>query len=132
MKASPISVASLSVCPPPVISESVFRCMEAYGSPSLMDASKSSALRNLTSAIFRGWKWEALNAKIGRWIRAAKVCIRVLFASEKNLCKQIFKDEEEVGVKDEEEDGGAYYTEQQVAQIWSENGGILPWNMQVL
>lgn len=28
--------------------------------------------------------------KIRRWIRAAKVCVRVVFASEKRLCEQIF------------------------------------------
>ncbi|KAK4349809.1 hypothetical protein RND71_029122 [Anisodus tanguticus] len=34
--------------------------------------------------------WETLETKIRRWIRAAKVCVRILFASEKKLCEQIF------------------------------------------
>ncbi|XP_010462310.1 PREDICTED: exocyst complex component EXO70B1-like isoform X2 [Camelina sativa] len=35
--------------------------------------------------------WEAVEVKIRRWIRAAKVCVRVVFASEKRLCEQIFE-----------------------------------------
>ncbi|WVY98013.1 hypothetical protein V8G54_030164 [Vigna mungo] len=31
-----------------------------------------------------------LENKIRRWIRATKVCVRTLFASEKKLCEQIF------------------------------------------
>ncbi|MCE3050118.1 hypothetical protein HAX54_046483 [Datura stramonium] len=36
-------------------------------------------------------EWETLETKIRRWIRAAKVCVRILFASEKKLCEQIFE-----------------------------------------
>ncbi|CAN8321876.1 unnamed protein product [Cochlearia groenlandica] len=39
--------------------------------------------------------WEALEVKIRRWIRAAKVCVRVVFASEKRLSEQVFEEEEE-------------------------------------
>ncbi|KAJ6415805.1 hypothetical protein OIU84_004575 [Salix udensis] len=35
-------------------------------------------------------EWETLETKIRRWIRAAKVCVRILFASEKKLCEEIF------------------------------------------
>uniref|UniRef100_A0A0C9RZ14 Exocyst subunit Exo70 family protein n=1 Tax=Wollemia nobilis TaxID=56998 RepID=A0A0C9RZ14_9CONI len=35
-------------------------------------------------------EWEALDAKIKHWISAVKICIRVLFASEKRLCDQVF------------------------------------------
>ncbi|KAG5523593.1 hypothetical protein RHGRI_035406 [Rhododendron griersonianum] len=35
-------------------------------------------------------EWENLEAKIRWWIRAARVSIRIIFASEKKLCEQIF------------------------------------------
>ncbi|OVA08321.1 Exocyst complex protein Exo70 [Macleaya cordata] len=35
--------------------------------------------------------WDALVVKIRRWIRAANICIRILFSSEKRLCEQIFE-----------------------------------------
>jgi len=31
-----------------------------------------------------------LEVKIKKWIRAVKVCIRLLFASEKHRCEQVF------------------------------------------
>lgn len=34
--------------------------------------------------------WEALEAKIKKWIQAMKVAVKVLFASERRLCDQIF------------------------------------------
>ncbi|KAL8228588.1 hypothetical protein R6Q59_000014 [Mikania micrantha] len=37
-------------------------------------------------------EWEALAAKIGKWIRSVKLCVSVLFASEKTLCQLIFQD----------------------------------------
>ncbi|KAL5193993.1 Exocyst complex component EXO70B1 [Glycine soja] len=37
-------------------------------------------------------EWEQVGNKIRRWIKAAKVCVRTLFASEKKLCEQIFDD----------------------------------------
>ncbi|KFK35661.1 hypothetical protein AALP_AA4G020800 [Arabis alpina] len=43
--------------------------------------------------------WEVVEVKIRRWIRAAKVCVRVVFASEKRLYELIFdgEDDEEEG-----------------------------------
>ncbi|KAJ0981100.1 hypothetical protein J5N97_009355 [Dioscorea zingiberensis] len=35
-------------------------------------------------------EWEALEAKIRRWIRAARACVRLLFASERRLCDLVF------------------------------------------
>ncbi|CAL9176896.1 unnamed protein product [Musa hybrid cultivar] len=35
-------------------------------------------------------EWDALEAKIRRWIRAARVCVRIIFASERRLCEHIF------------------------------------------
>uniref|UniRef100_A0A0C9QT19 Exocyst subunit Exo70 family protein n=1 Tax=Wollemia nobilis TaxID=56998 RepID=A0A0C9QT19_9CONI len=36
--------------------------------------------------------WESLEAKIKKWIQAFKVAVRVLIAREKDLCNQIFED----------------------------------------
>uniref|UniRef100_A0A0D6QZR5 Exocyst subunit Exo70 family protein n=1 Tax=Araucaria cunninghamii TaxID=56994 RepID=A0A0D6QZR5_ARACU len=36
--------------------------------------------------------WESLEDKIKKWIQAFKVAVRVLFAREKDLCNQIFED----------------------------------------
>nr|XP_009381616.2 PREDICTED: exocyst complex component EXO70B1-like [Musa acuminata subsp. malaccensis] len=35
-------------------------------------------------------EWEVLEANIRRWIRAARVCVRVVFASERRLCELVF------------------------------------------
>ncbi|KAG5108679.1 hypothetical protein JHK84_045586 [Glycine max] len=35
-------------------------------------------------------EWEQFENKIRHWIKATKVCVRTLFASEKKLCEQIF------------------------------------------
>ncbi|KAI3789855.1 hypothetical protein L2E82_02659 [Cichorium intybus] len=70
-------------------------CVQVYGSvrKSVVDGSfKKLGVEKLSIGDIQRLEWEALNTKIGRWIRAAKVCIRVLFASEKKLCKQIFED----------------------------------------
>ncbi|XP_076887039.1 exocyst complex component EXO70A1-like [Bidens hawaiensis] len=70
-------------------------CVQVYGSVRkyVVDGTfKKLGVEKLSIGDIQRLEWEALNAKIGRWIRAAKVCIRVLFASEKKLCKQIFED----------------------------------------
>ncbi|CAL9196804.1 exocyst complex component EXO70A1-like [Musa acuminata AAA Group] len=43
-------------------------------------------------------EWDALEAKIRRWIRAARVCVRIIFASERRLCEHIF---EGLGIADD-------------------------------
>ncbi|CAH8293056.1 unnamed protein product [Eruca vesicaria subsp. sativa] len=35
-------------------------------------------------------EWDVVEGKIKKWIRAAKVCIRIVFSSEKRLCSQLF------------------------------------------
>ncbi|URE29792.1 Exo70 exocyst complex subunit [Musa troglodytarum] len=35
-------------------------------------------------------EWDALEAKIRRWIRAAKICVRIVFSSERRLCDRVF------------------------------------------
>ncbi|KAL7617447.1 exocyst complex component EXO70A1 [Lactuca sativa] len=79
-----------------MIAAGYFReCVQVYGSvrKSAVDASfKKLGVEKLSIGDIQRLEWEALNSKIGKWIRAAKVCIRVLFASEKRLCQQIFED----------------------------------------
>ncbi|XP_076901165.1 exocyst complex component EXO70A1-like [Bidens hawaiensis] len=47
---------------------------------------------NLTVGDIQRLDWETLNTKISKWVRAAKICIRVLFTTEKTLCSLIFQD----------------------------------------
>ncbi|KAI3773284.1 hypothetical protein L1987_47809 [Smallanthus sonchifolius] len=79
-----------------MITAGYFReCVQVYGSvrKSAVDATfKKLGVEKLSIGDIQRLEWEALNAKIGKWIRAAKVCVRVLFASEKRLCQLIFED----------------------------------------
>ncbi|KAI3786215.1 hypothetical protein L1987_45350 [Smallanthus sonchifolius] len=78
-----------------MISAGYFReCVQVYGSvrKSAVDASfRKLGVEKLSIGDVQRLEWEVLNAKIGKWIRAAKMCVRVLFASEKRLCEQIFE-----------------------------------------
>ncbi|XP_057455046.1 exocyst complex component EXO70A1-like [Lotus japonicus] len=68
-------------------------CIQVYGSvrKSAVDASfRRLGVEKLSIGDVQRLEWEQLEAKIRRWIRAAKVCVRTLFASEKRLCEQIF------------------------------------------
>ncbi|KAL1293699.1 hypothetical protein HN51_054336 [Arachis hypogaea] len=68
-------------------------CIQVYGSvrKSAVDASfRRLGIEKLSIGDVQRLEWEQLEAKIRRWIRAAKVCVRTLFASEKKLCEQIF------------------------------------------
>lgn len=68
-------------------------CIQVYGSvrKSTVDASfRRLGIEKLSIGDVQRLEWEQLEAKIRRWIRAAKVCVRTLFASEKKLCEQIF------------------------------------------
>lgn len=68
-------------------------CVQVYGSvrKSAVDASfRRLGLEKLSIGDIQRLDWDALEVKIRRWIRAAKACIRVLFASEKKLCEEIF------------------------------------------
>ncbi|KVH92917.1 exocyst complex component EXO70A1-like [Cynara cardunculus var. scolymus] len=92
----PESISDLRCIAQRMITAGYFReCVQVYGSvrKSVVDGSfKKLGVEKLSIGDIQRLEWEALNAKIVRWIRAAKVCIRVLFASEKRLCKQIFED----------------------------------------
>ncbi|KAF9616059.1 hypothetical protein IFM89_028525 [Coptis chinensis] len=70
-------------------------CIQVYGSvrKSSIDASfRRLGIEKLSIGDVQRLEWEALETKIRRWIRAAKVCVRVVFASEKVLCERIFED----------------------------------------
>ncbi|KAL2493330.1 exocyst subunit exo70 family protein D1 [Abeliophyllum distichum] len=69
-------------------------CIQVYGSvrKSVVDASfKKLGIEKLSIGDIQRLDWEILETKIRRWIRASKICVRVLFASEKTLCQQIFE-----------------------------------------
>lgn len=78
-----------------MISAGYFReCVQVYGSvrKSAMDASfRQLGIEKLSIGDIQRLEWEVLETKIKKWIRAAKVCIRILFASEKKLCEQIYE-----------------------------------------
>ncbi|KAL8233165.1 hypothetical protein R6Q57_002943 [Mikania cordata] len=60
---------------------------------SAVDASfKKLGVEILSIGDIESLVWEALAAKIGKWIRSVKPCVKVLFASEKTLCQLIFQD----------------------------------------
>ncbi|CAI0419213.1 unnamed protein product [Linum tenue] len=68
-------------------------CIQVYGSvrKSAVDSSfRRLGIEKLSIGDIQRLEWDALESKIRRWIRAAKVCVRILFASEKKLCEQIF------------------------------------------
>ncbi|XP_027335199.1 exocyst complex component EXO70A1-like isoform X2 [Abrus precatorius] len=68
-------------------------CIQVYGSvrKTAVDGSfRRLGIEKLSIGDVQRLEWEQLEAKIRRWIRAAKVCVRTLFASEKKLCEQIF------------------------------------------
>lgn len=68
-------------------------CIQVYGSvrKSSFDSSfRKLGIEKLSIGDVQRLEWEALEGKIRRWIRAARVCVRILFASEKKLCEQIF------------------------------------------
>ncbi|XP_019155136.1 PREDICTED: exocyst complex component EXO70B1-like [Ipomoea nil] len=59
---------------------------------SSVDASfRKLGIEKLSIRDIQRLKWETLEMKIRRWIRVAKLCVRVLFASEKKLCEQVFE-----------------------------------------
>ncbi|KAH0982314.1 hypothetical protein GBA52_009491 [Prunus armeniaca] len=68
-------------------------CIQVYGGvrKSAVDSSfRRLRIEKLSIGDVQRLQWEQLEAKIRRWIRAAKACVRIVFASEKKLCEQIF------------------------------------------
>ncbi|OVA04228.1 Exocyst complex protein Exo70 [Macleaya cordata] len=69
-------------------------CIQVYGSvrKSAVDASfRRLGVEKLSIGDVQRLEWDELEAKIRSWIKAAKICVRILFASEKKLCEQIFE-----------------------------------------
>lgn len=69
-------------------------CVQVYGSvrKSALDSScHCLGIEKLSIGDIQRLEWELLESKIRQWIKAVKVCVRILFASEKSLCGQIFK-----------------------------------------
>ncbi|XP_022721623.1 exocyst complex component EXO70A1-like [Durio zibethinus] len=69
-------------------------CIQVYGSirKSAVDSSfRKLGIEKLSIGEIQRLEWEDLESKFRRWIRAARVCVRILFASEKKLCEQIFE-----------------------------------------
>uniref|UniRef100_A0A0C9S996 Exocyst subunit Exo70 family protein n=1 Tax=Wollemia nobilis TaxID=56998 RepID=A0A0C9S996_9CONI len=78
----------------------VRECMQVYGSirKSIVDDSLLRlGIEKLSIGDVQRLDWNILEGKIKKWIKAAKVCIRMLFASEKRLCEQIFEGISPVG-----------------------------------
>ncbi|MQM20039.1 hypothetical protein Taro_053053 [Colocasia esculenta] len=68
-------------------------CVQVYGSvrKAAVDHSlRQLGVEKLSIGDVQRLEWEALETKIRRWIRAARTCVRVVFASERRLCEQIF------------------------------------------
>ncbi|XP_042507041.1 exocyst complex component EXO70A1-like isoform X2 [Macadamia integrifolia] len=68
-------------------------CIQVYATvrKSAIDASfRLLGIEKLSIGDIQRLEWDVLESKIRRWIRAAKVCVRIIFASEKQLCEQIF------------------------------------------
>eukprot|EP01018_Ginkgo_biloba_P027554 Gb_13326 [translate_table: standard] len=71
----------------------VRECVQVYGSirKSMVDESLYRlGIERLSIGDVQRLDWETLELKIKKWIQAAKVCVRMLFASEKRMCEQVF------------------------------------------
>ncbi|KAK6914668.1 Exocyst complex subunit Exo70, C-terminal [Dillenia turbinata] len=72
----------------------VRECVQVYASArkASVDASfKQLGIERLSIGDIQRTEWDVLETKIRRWIRASRVCTRILFSSEKKLCEQIFE-----------------------------------------
>lgn len=72
----------------------VRECVQVYGSvrKSVVESSfRRLGIEKLSIGDIQRLEWEVLEVKIRRWIKAAKACIRILFASEKRLTELIFE-----------------------------------------
>ncbi|KAL1810623.1 hypothetical protein DCAR_0730335 [Daucus carota subsp. sativus] len=69
-------------------------CVQVYASvrKSVVESTfRKIGVEKLSIGDIQRLQWEELEVKIRRWIRAAKLCIRILFASEKRLSELIFQ-----------------------------------------
>ncbi|KAH0453493.1 hypothetical protein IEQ34_017817 [Dendrobium chrysotoxum] len=68
-------------------------CFQVYGSvrkSAVELCFRHLGIERLSIGDVQRLDWVALESKIRRWIRAARVCIRIIFASERRLCDLIF------------------------------------------
>ncbi|KAJ4893579.1 exocyst subunit exo70 family protein D3 [Raphanus sativus] len=71
-------------------------CVQVYGSvrKSVVETIlKQLGIVKISIGDVQRLEWEVIEGKIRKWIRAAKVCVRIVFSSEKRLCSQLFDDE---------------------------------------
>uniref|UniRef100_A0A0E0M1P5 Exocyst subunit Exo70 family protein n=1 Tax=Oryza punctata TaxID=4537 RepID=A0A0E0M1P5_ORYPU len=70
-------------------------CVQVYASvrkPAVDSALRRLGVEKLSIGDVQRLEWEVLEAKIRRWIRAARAAVRGVFASERRLCFLIFHD----------------------------------------
>ncbi|CAD6224868.1 unnamed protein product [Miscanthus lutarioriparius] len=70
-------------------------CVQVYASvrkPAVDSALRRLGVEKLSIGDVQRLEWNALEAKIRRWIRAARAAVRGVFASERRLCFHIFHD----------------------------------------
>ncbi|KAG8056878.1 hypothetical protein GUJ93_ZPchr0002g23921 [Zizania palustris] len=70
-------------------------CVQVYSSvrkPAVDSALRRLGIEKLSIGDVQRLEWEALEAKIRRWIRAARAAVRGVFASERRLCFLIYHD----------------------------------------
>ncbi|KAI0495694.1 hypothetical protein KFK09_021997 [Dendrobium nobile] len=68
-------------------------CFQVYGSvrkSAVELCFRHLGIERLSIGDVQRLDWVVLESKIRRWIRAARVCIRIIFASERRLCDLIF------------------------------------------
>ncbi|KAL0354457.1 UNVERIFIED_CONTAM: Exocyst complex component EXO70B1 [Sesamum radiatum] len=80
-------------------------CIKAY--KSLRKSFLQSQLKRLrfeelnTGCSTRRCEWDMLKVKMELWIQVSKICVKILFRREKQLCEQIFEGLGDNAVKDE-------------------------------
>jgi exocyst complex component 7 len=70
-------------------------CAQVYASvrkPAVDASLRRLGVERLSIGDVQRLEWEALEAKIRRWIRAARAAVRGVFASERRLCFHVFHD----------------------------------------
>ncbi|KAJ3677120.1 hypothetical protein LUZ60_002844 [Juncus effusus] len=70
--------------------------VQVYGSarkPAVDQSLRRLGIEKLSIGDVQRMDWEAVEIKIRRWIRSARIAIRVIFSSERNLCRMIFDEE---------------------------------------
>ncbi|GKF93523.1 exocyst complex component EXO70A1-like protein, partial [Tanacetum coccineum] len=86
-------------------------CVHVYGGVRkiTIDASfRKLGVENISLGDVQRLDWQSLNAKISKYIKAVKICVRILFASEKRLCIQTF---ENLGYEGDEDADDVCFTE---------------------